>query len=67
MRNVALLIGAALAYYYWQRNKTAIKASATNAASTASRLVSNAVDQTTFIPDITTDAQRYAQEKSSCK
>jgi hypothetical protein len=67
MRDIALLIGAAVAYYYWQKNKGPVTSSARSAASTASRLVSDTVNQTTFIPDITTDAQRYAKDQNACR
>jgi hypothetical protein len=36
------------------------------AASTARQMVADVVDQTTFLPDTTTDADRYAKDKSKC-
>jgi hypothetical protein len=37
------------------------------AAGMAKRLVADAVDNTTFIPDETTFADQYAKDKSQCK
>jgi hypothetical protein len=37
------------------------------AAGMAKRLVADAVDNTTFIPDETTFADQYAKDKSLCK
>jgi len=41
--------------------------SAQAAAGMAKRIVADAVDQTTFIPDETTFADQYAKDKSQCK
>lgn len=67
MRNIALLIGAAIAYYYWQRNRGTISNSANTAASTASRLMSDTVMNTTFIPAIETDLDRYKKDQNACR
>lgn len=63
------IAGAAILYWWlWKNKKIGPKsASAQNAASTARQLVANAVDQTTFIPDTTTEADLYAKDKSECK
>ncbi len=65
-----IYIAAAAVFYYWllKKKKTGPAASsAASAASTARQIVADAVDQTTFLPDETTDAQRYAADKNACK
>jgi hypothetical protein len=65
-----IYLAAAAVFYYWllKKKKTGPAApSAETAASTARQLVADAVDQTTFLPDETTDANRYAADKSACK
>jgi hypothetical protein len=65
-----IYLAAAAVFYYWllKKKKTGPAApSAEMAASTARQLVADAVDQTTFLPDETTDANRYAADKSACK
>ena len=60
---------AAAAYWYWMRNKKTGKtaASAEGAASAARQIVSDVVDNTTFLPDTTTDRQLYAQDQDACR
>jgi hypothetical protein len=41
--------------------------SARAAAQEARELVADVVDQTTFLPDMTTDRQRYAEDQKLCK
>ena len=57
---------AAVLYYYWIKRKKAtgsVAPSAEAAASTARQMVSNIVDNTTFLPDETTFAKEYANDK----
>lgn len=65
-----LLWYALAAYAAWlllKKKKTGPAApSAQTAASTARQMVSDIVDQTTFLPDTTTDADLYAKAKSQC-
>ena len=60
---------AAYAYWYFMKKKKSgpTAPSAQAAASTARQIVAEAVDQTTFLPDQTTDADRYAADKSACR
>ena len=60
---------AAVAYWYWmKKKKTGPGApSAVEAGSAAKQIVSEAIDQTTFLPDETTDRMRYAEDQSACK
>lgn len=65
-----LLWYALAAYAAWlllKKKKTGpVAPSAQTAASTARQMVSDIVDQTTFLPDTTTDADLYAKDKSQC-
>ena len=69
--NKNLLYIAAAAYFVWLFSKKKMNGtnatSARAAAGMARRIVSDAVDQTTFIPDETTFADQYAKDKSQCK
>ena len=65
-----LYLAAAAVFYYWllKKKKTGPAApSAQAAASTARQIVAETVDQTTFLPDETSFADRYAQDKSACR
>jgi len=65
-----IYIAAAAVLYYWlmKKKKTGPAApSAETAASTARQFVADAVDQTTFLPDETSFADRYAKDKSACR
>jgi hypothetical protein len=66
---IYLAVAAAL-YYYWIKRKKAtgpVAPSAEAAASTARQIVSNIVDNTTFLPDDTTFAKEYANDKKNCR
>jgi hypothetical protein len=71
MKKTWIYIAAAAALYYYllkRRKMSGTDApSAQAAANTARRLVADAVDQTTFLPDETTFADMYAKDKSACK
>ena len=59
---------AVLAWWLLKKKKIGPEAqTAQTAASAARRMVSDVVDQTTFLPDETTDADRYAKDKSECR
>ena len=61
---------AATLYYYWIKRKKAtgsVAPSAEAAASTARQMVSNIVDNTTFLPDETTMKQEYANDQKNCR
>ena len=69
--NKNLLYIAAAAYFIWLFSKKKMngtnQSSVQMAAGMAKRLVADAVDNTTFIPDETTFADQYAKDKSQCK
>ncbi len=69
--NKNLLYIAAAAYFIYLFSKKKVSGtgapSAQSAASMAKKIVANAVDQTTFIPDQTTFADLYEKDKSQCK
>jgi len=69
--NKNLLYIAAAAYFVWLFSKKKMNGtnapSAQAAAGMARRIVADAVDQTTFIPDETTFADQYAKDKSLCR
>jgi hypothetical protein len=69
--NRNLLYIAAAAYFVWLFSKKKMNGtkapSAQAAAGMARRIVAEAVDQTTFIPDETTFADQYAKDKSQCR
>jgi hypothetical protein len=69
--NKNLLYIAAAAYFIWLFSKKKMngtdQGSVQMAAGMAKRLVADAVDNTTFIPDETTFADQYAKDKSQCK
>lgn len=69
-KNTLLWIAvAAAAYWYWmKRKKTGPGApSAQEAGSAAKQIVSEAIDQTTFLPDETTFRDMYKQDQAACK
>lgn len=64
---IYIVVGAYLVWYFSRKKKTGPNApSVQNASITARQMVADVVDQTTFLPDTTTDADRYAQDKSKC-
>jgi hypothetical protein len=69
--NKNLLYIAAAAYFVWIFSKKKMNGtnapSAQAAAGMARKIVADAVDQTTFIPDETTFADQYAKDKSLCR
>lgn len=74
--NWILLIGLGVAAWYFFKKKPSAEAAmqtilpgsaARQAASDAKQIVSEVVDQTTFLPDTTTDRQLYAQDQKKCK
>ena len=68
--NKNLLYIAAAAYFIWLFSKKKVSGyapSAQAAAGMAKKIVANAVDQTTFLPDETTFADMYAKDKKECR
>ena len=73
--NWILLIGLGVAAWYFLRKKPAAAAlksmipgtAARQAASDAQTLVADVVDQTTFLPDLTTDRELYIKDLKTCK
>lgn len=64
---ILIAAGVYFVWYFMQKKKTGPNApSVQNASSTARQMVADVVDQTTFLPDTTTDADRYAKDKSEC-
>lgn len=64
---IYIALGAYLVWYFMRKKKTGPSAPSVEvAASTARQMVADVVDQTTFLPDTTTDADRYAKDKSKC-
>jgi len=64
---IYIAAGVYLVWYLLRKKKTGPNApSVQNASSTARQMVADVVDQTTFLPDTTTDADRYAKDKSKC-
>jgi hypothetical protein len=64
---IYIAAGVYLVWYLMRKKKTGPNApSVQNASSTARQMVADVVDQTTFLPDTTTDADRYATDKSKC-
>lgn len=64
---IYIAVGAYFVWYMMRKKKTGPNApSAEVAASTARQMVADVVDQTTFLPDTTTDADMYAKDKSRC-
>jgi hypothetical protein len=70
-KSTVLYLVAAAALYYWLLKRK--KVDGTNlqsvdaAGKTARQLVSDIVDQTTFLPDETTFAKEYANDKKNCR
>jgi hypothetical protein len=64
---IYIAAGLYVVWFFMRKKKTGPNApSVQNASSTARQMVADVVDQTTFLPDTTTDADRYAQDKSKC-
>jgi hypothetical protein len=64
---IYIAAGVYLVWYLMRKKKTGPNApSVHNASSTARQMVADVVDQTTFLPDTTTDADLYAKDKSKC-
>lgn len=64
---IYIAVGAYLVWYFMRKKKTGPNAPSVEvAASTARQMVANVVDQTTFLPDTTTDADLYAKDKNKC-
>lgn len=59
------------AYMYWMRRKKQGKpllpSQVTEAASSARTMVADAIDKTTFTPDLTTFKDLYKQDINHCK
>jgi hypothetical protein len=65
---IYIAAGLYVVWFFMRKKKTGPNApSVQNASSTARQMVADVVDQTTFLPDTTTDADRYAKDKSECK
>ena len=77
--NWILWVGIGLAYLYFLNRKKKAGGSMTAAATTplglsartasqeAKQIVSDVVDQTTFLPDVQTDRQIYMNDLNECK
>jgi hypothetical protein len=63
-KNLLYIAGAAFLFLLLSKKKVS---GAQGAASKARKIVSNAVDQTTFVPDQTTFADQYKQDKKTCR
>ena len=63
------IAAAAVAYWYFiKKKKTGPGApSAVEAGNAAKQIVSEAIDQTTFLPDETTFRDMYAADQAACK
>lgn len=78
---VILWVGLAVAaWYLWKMKKgttpgiklpgggtTPSGSAARSAGQEAREMVKNVIDQTTFLPDLTTDRDRYDQDQNECK
>lgn len=67
--NWLLIVGGVyLAWYLLRKKKTGASApSAVDAATTAKMIVSDAVDNTNFLPDQTTFREMYENDQANCK
>lgn len=74
--NWILLIGLGVAAWYFLKKKPSAAAAmktilpgsaAREAASDARQIVSDVVDETTFLPDLSTDRDKYIQDQKYCK
>jgi hypothetical protein len=63
-KNLLYIAGAAFLILLFSKKKVS---GAPGAASEARKLVADAVDQTTFIPDETTFSDQYKQDKKMCR
>ena len=71
-----MLIGLGIAAWYFLKKKPSAAATlqtilpgsaARQAASDAKEIVSDVIDQTTFLPDLTTDRDLYSKDRKTCK
>ena len=75
--NWILLIGLGVAAWYFMRKKAAPGSTVANllpggsaareAASDARKIVADVVEQTTFLPDLSTDRDKYVADQKMCK
>jgi len=75
--NWILLIGLGVAAWYFMRKKAAPGSTVANllpggsaaraAASDARQIVADVVEQTTFLPDLSTDRDKYIADQKMCK
>ena len=75
--NWILLIGLGVAAWYFLRKKAAPGSTVANllpggsaaraAASDARQIVADVVEQTTFLPDLSTDRDKYIADQKMCK
>ena len=75
--NWILLIGLGVAAWYFLRKKAAPGSTVANllpggsaaraAASDARQIVADVVEQTTFLPDLSTDREKYIADQKMCK
>lgn len=75
--NWILLIGLGVAAWYFMRKKAAPGSTVANllpggsaaraAASDARKIVADVVEQTTFLPDLSTDRDKYIADQKMCK
>lgn len=77
--NWILWVGIGIAYWYWWNQKkkaggsmsaaatTPLGSNARTASQEAKQIVSDVVDQTTFLPDVQTDRQIYMNDLNECK
>ena len=75
--NWILLIGLGVAAWYFMRKKAAPGSTVSNllpagsaaraAASDAQEIVADVVEKTTFLPDLTTDREKYVADQKLCK
>ena len=80
-QNILWLIGAGvLVWYLWRKKKMTapnakpsqtviprMQSAVIEAQSEAAEIANNIISQTEFVPDFTTDADRYAADKKACR
>lgn len=79
-QNILLLIGAGVAiWWFLRKNKKApmatpgaaispgLRSQVIEAQSEAAEMANDIITNTTFVPDFTTDADRYAADKNACR
>ena len=67
---IYLALGVAAYLYYMKRKKEGkplLPTATSSAASTARTMVADAIDKTTFEPDLTTFKDLYKQDINACK